>query len=394
MKRKMNRMHMLRPAIGSFLLMVAMSLGQSALSFFNQPVSDALGVGRGSFTIYYSLLTAAGALASPFMGQFANQHGTRPIMILSGIWCAAGFMAFSVIDQLWMFYTVAIIMGLLCTSCVLLCANVTIQSSYSSEQATGLIGFVMSGAGVGGIITSITLPRVISSYGWQIGYRVLGISWLILVWTAVWFIGRPNISDVQMKVTSRQGMSRREAIHGKQLYLIIACGFLLNACCAVTVQVPAILSSYHFSITQVGLLTSLMAASIGIGQVFQGWLYRKVGIKKGGSIAISLFLLGFIMLTSKPTAVPALVLIAIGIGIITTLIPLSTKYAFGQKEYASIYGLINMGVTSGNFLAAPLWGLIYDKFGTYHPGLLTAPTIVFTALVLHILVFNKKENIN
>ena len=100
------------------------------------------------------------------------------------------------------------------------------------------------------------------------------------------------------------------------------------------------------------------------------------------------------MLTSKPTAVPALVLIAIGIGIITTLIPLSTKYAFGQKEYASIYGLINMGVTSGNFLAAPLWGLIYDKFGTYHPGLLTAPTIVFTALVLHILVFNKKENIN
>ena len=394
MKRKMNRMHMLRPAIGSFLLMVAMSLGQSALSFFNQPVSTALGVGRGSFTIYYSLLTAAGALASPFMGQFANQHGTRPIMILSGIWCAAGFMAFSVIDQLWMFYTVAIIMGLLCTSCVLLCANVTIQSRYSSEQATGLIGFVMSGAGVGGIITSITLPRVISSYGWQIGYRVLGISWLILVWTAVWFIGRPNISDVQMKVTSRQGMSRREAIHGKQLYLIIACGFLLNACCAVTVQVPAILSSYHFSITQVGLLTSLMAASIGIGQVFQGWLYRKVGIKKGGSIAISLFLLGFIMLTSKPTAVPALVLIAIGIGIITTLIPLSTKYAFGQKEYASIYGLINMGVTSGNFLAAPLWGLIYDKFGTYHPGLLTAPTIVFTALVLHILVFNKKENIN
>ena len=54
-----------RFAAAAFLLMMAMALTTTALSFFVAPVCAELGVGRGSFTVYYSLMTASGAMPHP-----------------------------------------------------------------------------------------------------------------------------------------------------------------------------------------------------------------------------------------------------------------------------------------------------------------------------------------
>lgn len=51
----------IRPALSAFLLMLVMSLMSTGLSFFVAPVCADLGFGRGSFTLYYSLIVAAGA---------------------------------------------------------------------------------------------------------------------------------------------------------------------------------------------------------------------------------------------------------------------------------------------------------------------------------------------
>lgn len=56
----MEKKH-LRPALSAFLLMLTMSILSKALSFFVAPVCEDLGFGRGSFTLYYSLMVAAGA---------------------------------------------------------------------------------------------------------------------------------------------------------------------------------------------------------------------------------------------------------------------------------------------------------------------------------------------
>lgn len=51
----MDKKH-LRPALSAFLLMLTMSILSKALSFFVAPVCEDLGFGRGSFTLYYSLM--------------------------------------------------------------------------------------------------------------------------------------------------------------------------------------------------------------------------------------------------------------------------------------------------------------------------------------------------
>ena len=60
-----NKISHYRPAAAAFLSMMAMGLTSSTLSFFLEPICEALQVGRGSFTLMFSLMTVSGALSTP-----------------------------------------------------------------------------------------------------------------------------------------------------------------------------------------------------------------------------------------------------------------------------------------------------------------------------------------
>ena len=97
----MEKLREYRPAMAAFLLMMAMALTTTALSFFVGPVCEALGFGRGSFTVYYSLMTASGAFAISILGQIIHKRGVRLPMTMmaprvsgTGSMCAACAVAF------------------------------------------------------------------------------------------------------------------------------------------------------------------------------------------------------------------------------------------------------------------------------------------------------------
>ena len=103
----------LRPALSAFLLMLTISMISTGLSFFVAPVCEDLGFGRGSFTLYYSLIVAAGAVSASFLGSWMNKKGVRGIIFLSAVWCSIGFVGFSLSGSLWMFWILGAAMGLL-----------------------------------------------------------------------------------------------------------------------------------------------------------------------------------------------------------------------------------------------------------------------------------------
>ena len=147
----MNKLSKLRPAIATFLMMIAVSTTSTAISFLNQPVSTQLQVGMGSFTLYYSLMVAAGALTTPFVGRLIHKLGAVKIVIATAVWGLICMFLFSVSNSLWMFYVVGILAGALGGSAITLLANVVLQTYYTTSEAASLIGIVMAGSGVGSI---------------------------------------------------------------------------------------------------------------------------------------------------------------------------------------------------------------------------------------------------
>ena len=389
MKEKMP----IRPAAAAFLLMMAMAITTSALSFFVSPVCADLGLGRGSFTVYYSLMTAAGAFSTSFLGSYMNKRGVRSIVLVSGIWVCCGLNLFSMVDQLWLFYLVGGAMGFFGTSCVNLCANVAVQQSYSSAQASGVMGVVMAGSGVGGMIFSVVVPNVIEGFGWRLGYRFLGVCWLVLAMSAFLILGKRDNSGSGSgrKAIAMEGMTRAEALRSPKLYLLMVTIMILAACCGIQQQLPSLLEDMEFSTAQVSLMISVMTAGLAVGKIFQGILSSKIGIVKGVYVMVVLFALGFLMMLSPALVYPGLVALAFGMGVVTTLLPIVSRFVFGSRDYASIWSMLATASSVGSFIASPVWGMVYDMFGSYTPGLIAAPVLLAGALVVLMRVFREKR---
>lgn len=388
----MKKFQEFRPALAAFLLMMAMALTTTALSFFIGPVCESLDIGRGSFTIYYSLMTASGAFTIAFLGQIINKKGVRGILTVSSFWVSAGLFAFSMSKSLWMFYVAAAFMGMFGTSCVSLCANVIVQQSYSGGRASGLLGIVMSGSGVGGMIVSLILPGLIESLGWQVCYRILAISWLTLGLSALMLLGKTELSGgVGQRRTPVSGMTRAEALRSPKLYLLIVVIFLLTAACGLQQQIPSVLSGYGFDTAQVSAMVSFFTAMLAVGKIVQGLLYSKIGPDKGGYIVIACFSISFLLLQSPKLIYPALVLLAVGMGCVTTLMPTVARFTFGALEYASIWSILSTVSSVGSLIATPMFGMVYDAFGSYSPAMTVSAAGLVVALVALFLSFRSKK---
>lgn len=378
-----NKWNLYRPAVAAFMVMMAMSLTASTMSFFQEPVCAQLQVGRGSFSAVFSLMTLSGALTNPFLGQYAGKKGVKHILLVSGIWMLASAALFSLAKALWLVYLAAFFMGAFGTNCVALCANVIVQQSFDADRASGILGAVMAGSGVGGMIFNLLIPSVLGSFGWKPAMVALGTCWAVLLWTAAVVLGREKLPETEGNGPAvGKGMTRAEALKSPKFYILVAIIIILTACCGMQQQQPALLAGYGFDPGTVSLLLSAQTAVLALAKIFQGFLYGKLGIRRGGILALGAFCLGFIAIQTRALVYPGLVLMALGFGIYTTLMPLVTRSVFGTREYAAIWGVVATAGSVGTFVATPLWGTVYDLTGSYRLGMIGSAILLVAAVVM------------
>lgn len=251
----------LRPAAAAFLLMLTMSLLSTGLSFFVAPVCSELGFGRGSFTLYYSLMVATGAVSVSVLGAYMNKKGVGKIALISAAWCCVCLWGFSVSHSLWMFYGAGALLGFFGTSCVYLAANLIVQKSYSSEGASVVLGVVMAGAGMGGMLWSNVTPVLLKLFGWRGGYRALGVIWLVLVLLSVVVLGKEQQTEfVSHAGAASGGSSKKEALRSKKFYLSVTVMCVLSVCSCISQQLPSLLGAWAMTVAEWALCFPLWPA--------------------------------------------------------------------------------------------------------------------------------------
>lgn len=386
----MKKLSFYRPAIAGFLAMVAMSLHSTGLGFFVTPVSEALGVGRGSLTLYMSLMTLANAFSSPFMGKLAGKKGVRPLLIFSGVWACLALWAFSFSQQLWMFYAIAVLAGPGMSGCVMLCANVLVQKSYDAETSAGLLGLVMAGSGAGGVLVSMILPGLLENVGWQMGYRILGCCWLALCAAAVLVMGKEAPPVVVRMPADTAAAPKTNPMRSPAVLLLMAEMVFLAAACAINQNLPSVLNGLQFDTAQQSVMMSVVTAVLALGKIAQGTLYQKVGPRIGGSVTVVIFALGLLLLTSAGTANLALPLVAIGLGVYTTLMPVVTRRVVGTEQFAGVWGTLQAIASISIAVALPLWGMVYDACGSYAPVLIVHAALLAVSFAANLALTREK----
>ena len=373
-----------RPAIAAFLVIMAMALTSSTISFFLEPVCESLQISRGSFSAIFSLMSISGALSNPFLGQIAGKRGVRGILLLTGLWTGTCMMLLSLVTKLWMLYVVAFSLGLFGSTCVCLCGTVMVQQAYRGDQASGILGAVMAGSGVGGMFFSLLIPGIMESFGWRMGMCAMGICWMTFVWLGMLLLGKQSVHrNSERNSETVWGMTRAEALKSPKLYLQMIVIVVISGCCGLQQQLPSLLGEKGFTAGQVSIMISATTVFIGLGKFGQGLFYGKVGVKKGGLLTMAAFGAGCLAMFSKALIWPGLILLAVGMGVYTTLLPMVIRNVFGTREYASIWALVSTVGCIGTIVGYPMWGVAYDLTGSYTFALIGGAVLLAIARGAH-----------
>ena len=178
-------------------------------------------------------------------------------------------------------------------------------------------------------------------------------------------------------------MTRAEALKSPKLYLQMIVIVVISGCCGLQQQLPSLLGEKGFTAGQVSIMISATTVFSGLGKFGQGLFYGKVGVKKGGLLTMAAFGAGCLAMFSKALIWPGLILLAVGMGVYTTLLPMVIRNVFGTREYASIWALVSTVGCIGTIVGYPMWGVVYDLTGSYTFALIGGAVLLAIAMGAH-----------
>ena len=96
-----------------FLIMaVSFSIVNNITSLFLDPVTKHLGLSISSFSLIFTIGAVTTALMSPITGHLVSKVPLKLLMAIGSILAGGGFFCYALAKTIWMFYLIAIIVGI------------------------------------------------------------------------------------------------------------------------------------------------------------------------------------------------------------------------------------------------------------------------------------------
>lgn len=336
----------------------------------------ALGFNIASFSLIFTIGTLVSAIGSPIVGGLFKKFSLKPLYIAGAILGCGGFAAFSIATAPWQYYVIAGVMQIGAAIISALGVPLLINAWFDEASKGKALSMAMAGGSIGNIFLQSSSVALIKAVGFRQAYLVFGLVGLAVAIPIILFmlkmpkdaseIVRSKDNTDGNKETLSWGYSVAEAMKTKG-FKIIALGYFFVGIyvSALSVQYPAYLHQNHDVNT--GIVGSVFAICSLAGTLIGGNFFDKLGATKTMLIA------GVIVVISNVSLIFALDItvlayvfaIAKGLSIFAyTMGPaLLVGKLFGNKDYASILGMVQLVFGIGFALGSSLFGLLVAKFG-------------------------------
>lgn len=363
---------------------------------FLYPVSQEIGVGMGSLSIYFSITSIVMVLWLPFAGKLINKYDIRIVAIAGAVLQALSFAGMGFMNAVYGWYLLAIPYAMGATILVSLLGPILINRWYA-KNAGMMMGIQMAFVGLFGAVFQPVTSNIISGRGWRTGYIYIGgAAFIVVVLTALILLkNRPE--DIKLepfgggsqpdkkgateqvheaeqvheieRIEHTLVISEKEALRSTSFYLLLFFMIAITGIGVFTQHIPTYGSLLGYSTRETG--NALAYASVGsaVGSIAIGIISDKIGSLKTcygiigiGFVAIAGFLLsgsGFLIF-SLSTFLHGLVSSSIMV-----LAPILTIKFYGQKDYEKIFAKVSMGAPIASIILIPAYGFIFDLTESY-----------------------------
>ena len=370
-------------------------------SLYMYPVMQAKGFTLSQFSLIFTIGTIVPALIGPFIGGIYRKVNTKTLYLIGGILLSCGFMTFSIAEKLWQFYAIAGVVQVGASIVSGIGVPILLNSWFDKTSKGKAMGIAYAGGSIGNVFLQQLVVGTISSRGYAHSYFVFGLVALAAIIPIALFmirmpkneseIVRGKVQEKEEKTTSVDiSYTLKEAQKNKYFWIMgIGLFFVGIYVSAYSIQYAAYFQGeLKLSPSTIATTGSLFALASLFGNLVGGILFDKLGAVKTLSIgALAVIGSGVALLMAGTSPLFAHVH-SILKGLAMFVYMMTPAYMvgafFGNKEYGSILGLINLNFALGFCSGSALFGVFVEKFGynVTWMGILVCVVIAFTSLII------------
>jgi MFS family permease len=347
---------------------------------FFTPLMDEFNWSRTALSGASSAAFFSMGLFGILMGRFNDKFGPRILMSIAAIFFGLGFCLMSQVTSLFQLYLVfGLIFGMGLSSVDVIALS-TIARWFLQKRGK-MTGIVKAGTGAGQFTFPILASFLISGFGWQNAFIIMGSFSLILLLAIAQLLRRDpskithssdHSNDNALKKipeSQNQGFSFSRAMKTHELWLICLINLLLvSSLMSIIIHIVPHARDIGISPHKAaGVLSTIGAVSI-LGRLASG-----LAIDRTGSKNIMIICFGFLVLSLawlatadalwKLYAFACIYGIAHG-GFFTSVSPLLAEL-FGIRAHGSLLGIVIFFSTTGGALGPILTGYLFDMNQSY-----------------------------
>ena len=363
--------------LNGVLLLLLLGVGY-AWSIFVGPLEEWFGWNRTQTSLAFTINVICFAVGVTICGILSKHFHYQRIAQFAGVLLAAGFMLTTRITAIWQLYvTYSIICGIgtgIAYSAIV--STLPLWFRDKTGMATGLLvmGYALSTTLLGPICQTL-----LSTFGWQMTFMVLGTIDLVVIILGGFFIRFPKAKEFEelpqgpeIAKGSVQNISTAEMIKSPTFYLVFVYIVTLGSVglAIINHMSPLLIGEFGLAAATAAVVVSVGSLCNGVGRILCGMIFDKIG-----SIATtrllstySLVIVGLLYLAYQAKMVPAMLILMcaalVAFGGNAATIPSITRGLYGDEHFSSNFSVIYLNsLFSG--IPASIVGMLQAKAGNY-----------------------------
>ena len=355
---------------GAVVLGVSHGVVSNCFSLYIIPVSEALGIGRDTFSVCSMIINGLYAVTSFLAGAIYRRFRLRNIIRLAAVALPVSYFCYSLCRTPAALYAVSVAVGL-SVSFISFVPFTAIIGHWFEEKRGTAMGLCFMGSGLGGMLMNSLTAVLLERCGWVRTYQITAGVMLAVLCAMVFLVIRVTpeemgLSPLGLKSGEKEpvyGPEAKQALRSRSFAALMVTALIigLNSSVLSVLIAPHLIDLGYSTLFAAGV-TSAYLGFLALSKVLLGRVYDRVGAIRGTALSLLGFLLGFLglYLSRAGWAIPLIMLAALGTAASNVSYPVTTRYAFGTRAYTTLYGYM-MGL---NFVVSSLGAVIANGIFT------------------------------
>lgn len=350
---------------------------------FMTPVSQSLGIGIGTLSLYLSISSIATLIWLPVAGSLYQKYPVKTVAVAGILLQTLAFSALGFMNSVWAWYILAVPLAMGGALLVNLLGPLLL-GRWFAKNIGFVMGLMMMMTSLMGAVFQPVLTSLIQSVGWRSSYVIFGLFALVFMLTICLLFLKNSPKDrgllpfgaaeqspenEKQQQASKTGVASNKALKSPAFYALLLFMVMLTGFAAFQQHIATFGLGNGLTMSAIGNALSISMIGSAIGSVAIGILSDRLGIVP---TSLGVFLVGFLAIILFAAGgshigvfIAATFLHGLASSSIGVVAPLLTTEFFGSLDYEKLFSAVMTGSPLASIFLMPVYGFIYDTYGSY-----------------------------